>query len=120
MKKYLLLLSLFLAINAQAQQRQAAYWLFGGTFAIDFNEPTLRVQQLSRYLPFGSYPNGWATMCDKNGNFLFGVNNSRIVDKNLKIMKGGYPLTNRREMTNYGNNLLFWLPMTIERGNGMY
>lgn len=121
MKALLVFGTLLISLSTTAQQRQAAYWLFGMTFAIDFNEPTLRVQRFPFSVPFGNSEGGWATVCDKNGNFLFGVNNNKVVDRNMKIMKGGSKLHNSQPLqllNTMSNN--FWLPMIVERNQGKY
>ncbi len=122
MKPYLLLFGLIWLCTQplSAQQRQAAFWAFGDAYSINFNEPTLNVKSYNQLFPFYNYNSGWATICDKNGNFLFGANGNRICDKEFYTMKGGLKLSNQRLTRNGGPNTDFWLPMILERGNGIY
>ncbi len=122
MKPYLLLFGLiWLCVQPiSAQQRQAAFWAFGTTYTIDFNEPTLTVNKYNQRFPFGNFRSGWATICDKNGNFLFGANGNRICDKEFNTMKGGGTLSNQRLTRTGGPNTNLWMPMILERGKGIY
>jgi hypothetical protein len=122
MKPYLPLFGLiWLCVQPlSAQQRQAAFWAFGMSYSIDFNEPTLNVKSYNQRFPFGNFRSGWATICDKNGNFLFGANGNRICDKEFNTMKGGATLSNQRLTRTGALNTDLWMPMILERGNGIY
>jgi hypothetical protein len=122
MKPYLLLFGLiWLCLQPlKAQQRQAAFWAFGTTYTLDFNEPTLNVKKYNQLFPFDNFASGWATICDKNGNFLFGANGNRICDKEFNTMKGGEKLSNQRLTRSGGVNTDLWMPLILERGNGIY
>jgi hypothetical protein len=78
----------FIGFNATAQY-ESNWWYFGDSLSIDFKKgkasPTLQTK-----VPQAGFQNlSSACVSDKNGNFLFTVNNGFIRDANHQVMANG-------------------------------
>ena len=85
---------------------------------MDFNTDPPTAAQIGGgfYLPFGASQGAFATICDANGNFLFGANNNHVFDRNYQLMKGGAMLNNTRSASGFE----MWMPLIVSRGRGIY
>ncbi len=82
-------------ISGYSQSKQDYVWVFGQAFnssggvfgsELDFNEPPMEVK--NRFLEFG-LGKANASICDKEGNFLFYMNGCAVVNKNFEMMING-------------------------------
>ena len=86
---------LFILVSSYGQSKQDYMWVFGQEFnssggvygtELNFNTPTTEVKD--RYLEYG-LGSANASICDKEGNFLFYTNGCAVVNQDFEMMTNG-------------------------------
>ena len=95
------LISLVFVCHTVKAQYETNWWYFGDSLSIDFKKgkvaPTLQIKVPQTDLKNASS----ACISDKNGNFLFTLNNGFIRDANNQMMSNGNGIKNGQSRVTY-------------------